>query len=302
MKRTLNLRWLAVLPLLLSTACAAKGSDAMLKFDQKYQEVLSQTLAQGEVLRRPCPATVDGRDYRYLHCFEPQRGSGTSIHDHLIQTFEKVGFVQERNPAQGNDLDTLLRLPGTPYSVNIYFTSSGIQWHALQDGVGKIPAFMPQQVKAPYALTNPEDAARMMGMTMLYHVKVPLRDLQGNRIIQPCGETGKDQASVCLTWTGQKNALRDLVLQEFFAGEERWFAPLDKKGTYEYRQEPLYQEMVAAGTVGKDAKSPMLLRKISDGRYILRDTAAWPGYEFEFTGLKADQVRVTANLVGAGQP
>jgi hypothetical protein len=243
-----------------------------INFDAKYHQALKAASALPDVARKPCR-----RDYRYQACFVELTGSAAQTMQRLAGLLEEAGFKRASAGSDSSELDATFVLEQTPYSVNTSFSASGIEWTAYEEGVGLVASLEAGNQVPPYAVIDPAEAATDLLSQLL--ISTGMKPVELAQAIAPC-DSQQPSAGACVSgWTVDRAKLA--LVKSFFAGEQAWFGPLDRQPTFEYREEPLIQEMIAQQALKPGFKSSSLFRKVDARRYTFEDTIDWPAYRFE---------------------
>ncbi|WP_420596096.1 hypothetical protein [Deinococcus sp.] len=253
-----------------------------MSLDEMTKQAIEDIRHLPKVTLTPCSLLTSERDYRYNFCFVDDSGSTAETVKGMRQAMEKAGFQSASQGSDSSELDTSYRVPGEPYSVKITFSGFDFDWIVWQDKLGYVAPRPGLDDGANYALLDPAEMARQVLLELVLN-SGGYGLINGQVILEACGESNEKQASACtnVDFTVEKG--KKALYERFFSGERAWFDPLDAKPTFEYRQEPLFAEMLAEGSrVTGDPPSPLLVKKESEGVYFITHNSYWPAYEFHF--------------------
>lgn len=287
----------------LATSCHAKDTNVtnqIEQFDTSYQKALVAARQLKTIQMKPCTLGEWG-DYRYRTCFRDLSGSAAATMQQLHQILTAAGFKSSSSDSMGSELDNSYSLPGTPFTLNATFGSSGIQWMAFQKGRGTVqPRPGVDASKAKYALMSPIQFAEVQAMRFLQSsVPDEAPERKFTTFSKACGQT-PEAASYCLqplTLDDIYQALSGL----YVSGDRGEFDRLNKKATFKDANSKDVQEMVNQGILKPGFVNAFTFYKVAQNHYYVVDTFDHPGHRLDYFIEKQSggkyQVKITVTRI-----
>lgn len=269
-------------------------------FDQMYQQTLKTVLQHPNAVSTLCAPLRSQRDYRYQTCLQEMAGTPAATMALIFDAFTKAGFKRVGSSIQGGDLDGSFVIANSPYSVEVTFNDSRINWNAYDEHRGHLAPRPGRDKDAPYALLDAADVAREVAT----QVAVGYAPITKQKLgwLHPCGPARETEAAICIQADWTRAEAQKALVGRYFADEMSWFVPLDKKPSFEYREEQRIADSIKRKILDPGDTSDLLIKKLNQTTYLMRHKRDWPAYEFVFTipaaGQKGD-FKVLARRIAA---